>query len=41
MCQGDPLSSFLFVLVMEAFSKMLGALTSKGMISGFSVGSRE
>jgi hypothetical protein len=37
--QGDPL--FLFVLAMEAFSKMLGAFTSKGLISSFSVGSSE
>jgi hypothetical protein len=33
--QGDPLSSFLFVLVMEAFSMMLGAFTDRGLISGF------
>jgi hypothetical protein len=39
--QGDPLFPFLFVLVMEAFSKMLGAFTSRGLISGFSVGSSE
>jgi hypothetical protein len=37
--QGDPLSPFLFDLVMEAFSRMLGAITSRGWISGFSVGS--
>jgi hypothetical protein len=37
--QSDPLSPFLFDLVMEAFSRMLGAITSRGWISGFSVGS--
>jgi hypothetical protein len=39
--QGDPLSPFLFDLVMEAFSRMVGAITSRGLISGFSVGSSE
>jgi hypothetical protein len=37
--QGDLLSPFLFVLVMEAFSRMLGAFTDRGLIWGFSVGS--
>jgi hypothetical protein len=37
--QGDSLSPFLFVLVMEAFSRMLGAFTNRGLILGFSVGS--
>jgi hypothetical protein len=39
--QGDPLSPFLFDLVMEAFSRMIGAITSRGLILGFSVGSSE
>ena len=39
--QGDPLSPFLFVLVMEAFNRMIGAITSRGLISGFLVGSCE
>jgi hypothetical protein len=39
--QGDPLSPFLFDLVMEAFSRMIGAITYRGLISGFSVGSRD
>jgi hypothetical protein len=39
--QGDPLSHFLFVLVMEALSRMISAMYSRGLILGFSVGSRE
>jgi hypothetical protein len=35
--KGVALSPFLFVLVMEAFSRMLGAFTSRELISGFSV----
>jgi hypothetical protein len=39
--QGDLLSPFLFVLVMEALSRMLGAFISRGLISGFIVGLSE
>jgi hypothetical protein len=39
--QGDPLSPFLFVLVMEAFSRIIGAIYSRGLISGFFVGARD
>ena len=36
--QGDPLSPFLFDIVMEALSRMLVAATVGGQFSGFSVG---
>jgi hypothetical protein len=38
--QRDPLSPLLFVIVMEALSKMLSATVDGGFLSGFSVGSR-
>jgi hypothetical protein len=38
--QGDLLSHFLFVIVIEAFSRMLSATVDGGLLSGFSVGSR-
>jgi hypothetical protein len=39
--QGDPFSPFLFILVMEAFTRMISAIYSRGLILGFSVGTRE
>jgi hypothetical protein len=38
--QGDPLSPFLFVIVMEAFSRMTKALVDHSRFSGFAVGTR-
>ncbi len=39
--QGDPLSLLLFVIVMEALSRMLDRAIDGGFISGFQVGSEE
>jgi hypothetical protein len=36
--QGDHLSPFLFVVVMEAFSRMIKAMIDHNLISGFAVG---
>jgi hypothetical protein len=38
--QGDPLSLLLFVIVMEALSKMLIVTVDRGLLLGFFVGSR-
>jgi hypothetical protein len=36
--QGDPLSSLLFVLIMDALSRLISAAASGQLLSGFSVG---
>ena len=36
--QGDPLSPFLFVLVVEVFNKMVGKAMENGLVEGLCVG---
>lgn len=38
LCQGDPFSPWLFILVMEALSKLLSRAVQGGLLEGFKVG---
>ena len=38
ICQGDPLSLLLFVIVMEALSKMMEKAVGQSLLVGFSMG---
>ncbi|XP_026397187.1 uncharacterized protein LOC113291921 [Papaver somniferum] len=41
LCQGDPLSQFLFLMVAEVFSALMKKAERNGLISGFKVKSNE
>lgn len=38
ICQGDPLSPLLFLLVAEVLGVLLGRAAKVGMFEGFSIG---
>jgi hypothetical protein len=37
---GDPMSSFLFIIIMDAFNKMIFVIVNWGFLLRFSLGSR-
>jgi hypothetical protein len=38
ICQGDPFSLLLFVLVIEALSRMVNAIIEQGLLTSFPMG---
>jgi len=41
LCQGDPLSRLLFILVMEALSKLVNKAYEVGLLEGFHLGNSQ